>query len=170
MGSIVMGRRPKLKTVVVPRQKYPEACVWQPTSNLLVLFKFFVGYSFLVSRPSGRSSPSRTSRFTSRVVARGQSDPKGGARSPRGALPRRRSLPDAGREGAAKTPPLRVRKVAKMEEAIRGRRLQPAVHDEAAVSLPRVRTLTQWQNSKRAGFPSVSQPASGLLILKKSAR
>ena len=51
MGSIVMGRRPKLKTVVVPRQKYPEACVWQHTSNLLVLFKFFVGYSFLVSRP-----------------------------------------------------------------------------------------------------------------------
>ena len=55
MGSIVMGRRPKLKTVVVPRQKYPEACVWQPTSNLLVLFKFFVGYSFLVSRPNIRS-------------------------------------------------------------------------------------------------------------------
>lgn len=51
MGSIVMGRRPKPKTVVIPGQKYPEACVWQPTSNLLVLFKFFVGYSFLVSRP-----------------------------------------------------------------------------------------------------------------------
>ena len=49
MGSIVMGGPPKPKTVVVPRQKYPEACVWQPTSNLLVLFKFFVGYSFLVS-------------------------------------------------------------------------------------------------------------------------
>ena len=51
MGSIDRGGPPKLKTVVVPRQKYPEACVWQPTSNLLVLFKFFVGYSFLVSRP-----------------------------------------------------------------------------------------------------------------------
>ena len=50
MGSIDRGGPPKLKTVVVPRQKYPEACVWQPTSNLLVLFKFFVGYSFLVSR------------------------------------------------------------------------------------------------------------------------
>ncbi len=47
-----MGGPPKPKTVVVPRQKYPEACVWQPTSNLLVLFKFFVGYSFLVSRPA----------------------------------------------------------------------------------------------------------------------
>ena len=46
-----MGGPPKLKTVVIPGQKYPEACVWQPTSNLLVLFKFFVGYSFLVSRP-----------------------------------------------------------------------------------------------------------------------
>ena len=55
MGSIVMGGRPKPKTVVVPRQKYPEACVWQPTSNLLVLFKFFVGYSFLVSRPDTKS-------------------------------------------------------------------------------------------------------------------
>ena len=53
MGSIVMGGSPKLKTVVIPGQKYPEACVWQPTSNLLVLFKFFVGYSFLVSRPKG---------------------------------------------------------------------------------------------------------------------
>ena len=41
----------RLKTVESPLQKYPEACVWQPTSNLLVLFKFFVGYSFLVSRP-----------------------------------------------------------------------------------------------------------------------
>ena len=49
MGSIVMGGPPKLKTVVLPRQKYPEVCVWQPTSNLLVLFKFFVGYSFLVT-------------------------------------------------------------------------------------------------------------------------
>ena len=53
MGSFVMGGPPKPKTVVIPGQKYPEACVWQPTSNLLVLFKFFVGYSFLVSRPSG---------------------------------------------------------------------------------------------------------------------
>ena len=51
MGSFVMGGPPKPKTVVIPGQKYPEACVWQPTSNLLVLFKFFVGYSFLVSRP-----------------------------------------------------------------------------------------------------------------------
>jgi hypothetical protein len=50
MGSIDRGGPPKLKTVVVPRQKYPEACVWQPTSKL---FKFFVGYSFLVSRPRG---------------------------------------------------------------------------------------------------------------------
>ena len=56
MGSIVMGRRPKLKTVVVPRQKYPEACVWQPTSNLLVLFKFFVGYSFLVKTQCASTS------------------------------------------------------------------------------------------------------------------
>ena len=56
MGSIVMGRRPKPKTVVIPGQKYPEACVWQPTSNLLVLFKFFVGYSFLVSRPRARGA------------------------------------------------------------------------------------------------------------------
>ena len=55
MGSIVMGGPPKLKTVVIPGQKYPEACVWQPTSNLLVLFKFFVGYSFLVSRPDTKS-------------------------------------------------------------------------------------------------------------------
>ena len=47
MGSIVMGGPPKPKTVVVPRQKYPEACVWQPTSNLLVLFKFFVEYTFI---------------------------------------------------------------------------------------------------------------------------
>ena len=54
MGSFVMGGPPKPKTVVIPGQKYPEACVWQPTSNLLVLFKFFVGYSFLVSRPRRR--------------------------------------------------------------------------------------------------------------------
>jgi hypothetical protein len=48
----------RLKTVESPRQKYPEACVWQPTtsSNLLVLFKFFVGYSFLVSRPRARGA------------------------------------------------------------------------------------------------------------------
>ena len=51
MGSFVMGGPPKPKTVVIPGQKYPEACVWQPTSNLLVLFKFFVGYTFMVSRP-----------------------------------------------------------------------------------------------------------------------
>ena len=56
MGSFVMGRRPKPKTVVVPRQKYPEACVWQPTSNLLVLFKFFVGYSFLVKTQCASTS------------------------------------------------------------------------------------------------------------------
>ena len=42
-----MGGPPKLKTVELPRQKYPEACVWQPTSNLLVLFKFFVEYTFI---------------------------------------------------------------------------------------------------------------------------
>ena len=34
----------RLKTVELPRQKYPEACVWQPTSNLLV---FFVEYTFI---------------------------------------------------------------------------------------------------------------------------
>ena len=39
-----MGGPPKLKTVELPRQKYPEACVWQPTSNLLV---FFVEYTFI---------------------------------------------------------------------------------------------------------------------------
>ena len=59
MGSIDRGGPPKLKTVVIPGQKYPEACVWQPTSNLLVLFKFFVGYSFLVSRPQNTSSRRR---------------------------------------------------------------------------------------------------------------
>ena len=42
-----MGRRPKLKTVELPRQKYPEACVWQPTSNLLVIWVFFVEYTFI---------------------------------------------------------------------------------------------------------------------------
>jgi len=51
MGSIDRAGPAQSKTVVIPGQKYPEACVWQPTSNLLVLFKFFVGYSFLVSRP-----------------------------------------------------------------------------------------------------------------------
>ena len=71
-----MGGPPKLKTVELPRQKYPEACVWQPTSNLLVLFKFFVGYSFLVSRPGGEDEPPRHRprysfgrRGTSRVAA-----------------------------------------------------------------------------------------------------
>ena len=44
MGSFVMGGPPKPKTVVIPGQKYPEACVWQPTSNLLV---FFVEYTFI---------------------------------------------------------------------------------------------------------------------------
>ena len=39
----------RLKTVESPLQKYPEACVWQPTSNLLV---FFVEYTFMVSRPN----------------------------------------------------------------------------------------------------------------------
>ncbi len=47
MGSIVMGGPPKLKTVVIPGQKYPEACVWQPTSNLLVIWVFFVEYTFI---------------------------------------------------------------------------------------------------------------------------
>ena len=51
----------RLKTVESPLQKYPEACVWQPTSNLLVLFKFFVGYSFLVSRPDARAYDHRSS-------------------------------------------------------------------------------------------------------------
>ena len=56
MGSFVMGGPPKPKTVVIPGQKYPEACVWQPTSNLLVLFKFFVGYSFLVKTQCASTS------------------------------------------------------------------------------------------------------------------
>ena len=37
----------RLKTVELPRQKYPEACVWQPTSNLLVIWEFFVEYTFI---------------------------------------------------------------------------------------------------------------------------
>ena len=57
-----MGGPPKPKTVVIPGQKYPEACVWQPTSNLLVLFKFFVGYSFLVSRPRSYLARERAGR------------------------------------------------------------------------------------------------------------
>ena len=69
MGSIVMGGPPKPKTVVVPRQKYPEACVWQPTSNLLVLFKFFVGYSFLVSRPTYIKHDARVSTQSRSDVA-----------------------------------------------------------------------------------------------------
>ena len=38
----------RLKTVESPLQKYPEACVWQPTSNLLVIWEFFVEYSTLL--------------------------------------------------------------------------------------------------------------------------
>ena len=37
----------RLKTVELPRQKYPEACVWQPTSYLLVIWEFFVEYTFI---------------------------------------------------------------------------------------------------------------------------
>ena len=37
----------RLKTVESPLQKYPEACVWQPTSNLLVIWEFFVEYTFI---------------------------------------------------------------------------------------------------------------------------
>ena len=47
MGSFVMGGPPKPKTVVIPGQKYPEACVWQPTSYLLVIWEFFVEYTFI---------------------------------------------------------------------------------------------------------------------------
>ena len=37
----------RLKTVESPLQKYPEACVWQPTSYLLVIWEFFVEYTFI---------------------------------------------------------------------------------------------------------------------------
>ena len=51
----------RLKTVELPRQKYPEACVWQPTSNLLVILVFFVEYTFIgiwVDQYDGGSCPS----------------------------------------------------------------------------------------------------------------
>ena len=80
MGSIVMGGPPKLKTVVIPGQKYPEACVWQPTSNLLVLFKFFVGYSFLSTGrlpPDPQRLPALGQGRRRRHVPRGYRGPAG---------------------------------------------------------------------------------------------
>ena len=72
----------RLKTVESPLQKYPEACVWQPTSNLLVLFKFFVGYSFLVRIVRLREEKEALARGAAAAAGRGDvRDPAGGARA-----------------------------------------------------------------------------------------
>ena len=44
-----IGRDPPVSKPSSPpfSSKYPEACVWQPTSNLLVIWEFFVEYTFI---------------------------------------------------------------------------------------------------------------------------
>ena len=58
----------RLKTVELPRQKYPEACVWQPTSYLLVIWEFFVEYTFIGIWVSTEKAPNARERRRPSIV------------------------------------------------------------------------------------------------------